>query len=191
MTEEKARVAGWRQAIMLMRRVAELTEKHPEIGAPRITFGSYEDDSISYTLHGYDAYYDYTKSRSERDGARRLFIEGQFNLLTQWWGEDLEWVTNSPLPAENGEYLRSYHRDTFILSTTVSGVKIKLHTQREYIGEKVQSLDSGPNISDMGDGTMQAVRTHVTTWQPNIHLTALARPGFELAGAAQARELTS
>lgn len=190
MSAEKARVGGWRQAIMLMHKVAELAEKHPEISAPRITFGGYQNDGITYTLYGFESYYDYKQSRQERADARRLLIEGQFNLLTAWWGEDLEWVTNSPLPAEGAEYTRTYHRDNFELTAVVSGVQVKIVTQREYIGEKVQSLDSGPIIDDNGDGTMQAVRTHVTTWQPNIHLTALARPGFAIASTTS-KELTA
>lgn len=190
MSAEKARATGWRQAIMLMHKVAELTEKHPEIGAPRISFGGYEDDAISYTLHGFDDYYDYSKSMRERNDARRLGIENQFNLLTQWWGEDLEWVTNSPLPKSDEPYTRSFHRDTFILSTTVSGVEVRILTQREYIGERVQSLDSGPVIDELYDGSMQAVRTHVTTWRPNIHLTALAQPGYALTSTTS-KELSA
>lgn len=187
MSAEKARVGGWRQAIMLLHKVAEIAEQHPDLPAPRMSFNNYEGDHITYSVYESP---DYSVDRANREGSRRQRIEAKFNLLTRMWGDELEWVTNSPLPADDNPHTRTFHREYFVLSTVVSGAEIKLLTTREHIGEKVQSLDSGPVLDELYDGTMQAVRTSVTTWQPNIHLTALARPGYAIASTTS-KELSA
>lgn len=183
MTEKiKHRLSGPREGVWLMRLLAELVEKNPQINFPGVEFGKYGSDSVRFHVWGHNVEYDYRTSTASRAAQKRLAIENEFNTITEFFGPDLEWTANHP---SDGDRV-SFNKDYFILTAIhSSGVELSILAQRSDVGEQVQALDSGPDITETDGGYMQAVRTSVTVWKPNINLTALARPGFALGAGEQ------
>lgn len=187
MTEKTTpKLSGPREGVWLMRLIAELVEKNPEIKPPTISINGYGGDTV--TFHPFTtAAYDYSLSAKERTAAKLLGIERQFNTITEFFGPDVVWTANHPSDTES-----SLNKTYFILSAVhTSGVGLSVMASRSDVGENVHAIDSGPDITETGDGYLQAVRTNVTVWKPNINLTALARPGFALPGSEPRMALTS
>jgi len=163
-----ARVDGFRNATWLVREAAEFTEKHPDMSAPRIAFNAYENDGLSYHVHGYG------------HGAATQ-IEEQIRTIMEFYPE-LEWTANDPSKSDHDRdylYLRAPHR----------GAVITIFTTRSAIGEFVNVIEAGPQVIESEDGTMQAIRQTVTVWKPHPQLKSLARPGFELEAAPSIKAL--
>lgn len=170
MTETKNRLTGYRQGVMILREVATLAERNPDLSTPQVSFGSYEGDYIRYYCFNYG-----------RGEERQRIVEREFNTITDHWGPELEWIANDPTQDREGG---RHHREYFILTALVSGVRIEIYTQREAVGEKVGVSESGPDITAIGDGMVRAVTRSVTVWKPNIRLNALASNSLELTGSS-------
>lgn len=167
------RVAGPRNAAHILREISVMVEQHG-IDMPRVQFGSYDGDSISHYIHGA---YDYGLPYSDKEGranSKRLDMENQFNKLTELWDAldgPLEWVSNDPSEPHQKEYFR--------LAALYRGAKIELWCSRSDIGEFVEQIESGPQLTQR-DGEVQLVRQQVTVWKPNITIGRKATPQYEL-----------
>lgn len=184
MTEtEKARVDGPRNAVHILREVAALMEQHPEIDFPRVSFGQYDGDHITFHLWGIDNYSLHGAARKE---AKLREMERRFQLIMNHF-PGLEWVANDPSD-DTGAY--SYHRDYYILTATYRGAHIKVLCNRKDVGEEVAVVESGPQITEV-DGAVRAIRQTATMWRPNITLAGLSTPAYELEPSVRLQEIES
>lgn len=183
MTETTTELAGYRSAIMLMRKVAELAEKRPDLPKPDIAF-SHRAKGVGGVVK-YHAWgtrsYDYKLGEDQRREMHRKSIEAEINGVTAMFGPDLQWVSNDPSES-------SYEKSYFTLTADWDGVKVIVMTQRNDIGEEVTELESGPAITEV-DGAVRAIRQTATLWRPNVALAALATPAYELEAPVQLQEL--
>lgn len=170
----KHKLTGPRNGVELFHTVADLMEKHPEVKMPQLEIGfGYKSDTLRFHAFG-----------NGWGEEKRLNIEQSFNTIMAAFGEDLDWVSNNP--SED-----SFARDYFIMSTVIRGVEVQILTERSSVGEKVEAVEVGPQIIEAEDGTLQAIQQTVTVWKPNIHLSTLARRGFELGAAPMVKALTA
>jgi hypothetical protein len=170
------RIDGPRTAAHILREISVLIEQHG-ISFPRVSFGAYDGDTVSFYIHGTT---DHNVPYSDKEGRKRskqLDIENQFNQLAEFWDAldgPLEWVANDP----SAEHQKDYFR----LSALYRGAKLELWCTRSDIGEFVEQVESGPQVLTDGD-TVQLVRQQVTVWKPNISIGRRATPAYELEAA--------
>lgn len=167
MTEKQlTRVDGPRNMVHILREVATLAERNPDIGKPTIRFNSYESDGVRWSVSAYS--HDWTLTEEERRAQQLLAIEGKFNAiidgLTDLIGE-LDWTANDPSDPDDG-----LAKNYFILTAIYRGAELSIMTSRDNVGEHVAVVQSGPQILQAEDGTVQAVRQQATVWRPNIQL---------------------
>lgn len=169
----KTRVAGPRNAAHILREISVLVEQHG-VEFPRIEFGGYNSDHVVFHLSAYHITYDYSVPEHVRKRAGALHIENEIAKLTEFWdGLDgpLEWVSNDPSEPHQKDYFR--------LAALYRGCKIELWCNRSDIGEFVEQIESGPQLTRRG-GEVQLVRQQVTVWKPNITIGRRATPQYEL-----------
>lgn len=166
-------LAGFRNAIMIMRDVAELLEKNPEFSKPKVTFDYGKELTGEVYFHLSSYHYDYNLSTSERKEQARLKVETLINQVIDTFGPELEWVSNDPSES-------SFNKSYFTLEAQWKpGVIVKMLTSRDAIGEMVDVVESGPQVLEQG-GTVQLVRQTATIWKPNITIGRRATPQYEL-----------
>lgn len=164
---------GFRNALMIIRDVAELLERDPGFPRPKVTFDFGKDltGEVYFHLAAYN--YDYNLSAEQRKEQVRLRIETQINTVIDTFGPELDWVSNDPSES-------TYDKSYFTLSAEWQpGVTVKMLTNRDAIGEMVDTIESGPQVLEQG-GTVQLVRQTATVWQPNISIGRRATPAYEL-----------
>lgn len=184
--ETKHHVTGYRNAALILRDVAELAERQPDLPKARVTFGSYESDNITYFVHGAEDYTIY--DREERERANRENIERDFEAIMSHFDslEGIsEWTANDPA---NDDY---NSRQYFILTALYRGAEVIVKASRSDVGEEVKVVQAGPQYTELEDGTIRALKQEAVVWKPTIRLSALARPGFELDAAPRIKELTA
>lgn len=174
-------LAGFRNALMVFRDVAEIIEKNPGIPQPTIEFAPKKEDGtvaiagkIKFQAWG-NATYGYgdrAKSYAER---KRLSIETVINAIVDAYGPELEWVANDPSGS-------GYDKDYFQLTAQWHGMLVTIVTMRSDVGEEVTVIESGPQVITDGD-TVQLVRQSATVWKPNISIGRRATPAYELEPA--------
>lgn len=170
-------LAGFRNALIVLREVAALAEQMPGTPLPEITFKPKPKEGVvtgELKFHVWGSsvsYYGAGNSTSYAD-RKRLAIEIAINAIVDAYGPDLEWVANDP---SDGEYGKSY----FTLSTVWHGMDLNITTMRSDVGEEVTTIDSGPQVLTDGD-TVQLVRQTATVWKPNISIGRRATPAYEL-----------
>lgn len=165
---------GYRNAIMVLRALAEMVEKDPAFTVPTVTLNPHPSvhDNLSFTVSEYSL--DYTLPHHEREEARIRSIENKFHKIMDALGPDVEWVTNDP---SSGEY---YDKTYFQLKGEWMGMVATISCDRTHIGEFVTVIDSGPQVLHELDGSVQAVRQNVTIWKPNISLARRSVPAYEI-----------
>lgn len=168
---------GYRNGIMVMRRIAELLEKNPQAEVPTVMFKTErsvdEEGDITYPLvckvlfeiseHANYSIYD----ADERKEDVRARSEVRFQDLIEALGPDAEWTANDPSAADYTS------KEYFILSADVDGCVIKLKCSRSDVGETISVADSGPEVTEV-DGAIRVIRQTATMWRPNITLTRAA-----------------
>lgn len=180
MEEKVSRVDGPRAAAHILREISVLVEQYG-VDMPRVQFGQYNSDEVSFNLSAYHIQYDYSIPAAERPGRMALQVENQIALITGFWdGLDspLDWTANDPSKSE-------HDREYFHLTATYRGVVIRLTCQRSHIGEFVEQIESGPQHIER-DGEVQLVRQSVTVWRPNI---SIGRRATSQAYALEAKPL--
>jgi hypothetical protein len=170
---------GFRNALMVLREVAEIAEKHPEIPQPDITFTPKKESGAVVALTGKvrfhvwgDASFGYGEHGATYAERKRLSIENGINAIVDAYGPELGWVANDP---SGGGYDQSY----FQLTAQWHGMAIEVVTMRSDVGEEVTVIESGPQVITDGD-TVQLVRQSATVWKPNISIGRRATPAYEL-----------
>lgn len=189
MTEElKARVDGPRNAAHILSEVAALMEQHPEIEMPRISFACYDEDAITFHLHNVTDYSLPYKGDARKEATLRT-MERQFQIVMDWFPGVAEWVANDPSDDKPGTAY-AFHRDYYILTGKYRGALIKIMCSREAVGEKVSVIESGPSITKV-DGAVRSIRQTATMWRPNITLSKLSTPAYELEPSVRLQEIES
>ncbi|QWY82815.1 hypothetical protein PP641_gp075 [Arthrobacter phage SilentRX] len=178
---------GYRNGIMVMRRIAELLEKHPDVEIPRVKFDSRHVEGetkvtceVLFHVFGKP---DYKLYYAEREESVRLDIERRMQQLIAALGPDAEWTANDPSSES------SYDRNYFILTAELDGCEVKLLTDRSAVGEEVTVADAGPDVTEV-DGAIRVIRQTATMWRPNITLTTAAPVKFELP-SGEIKQLTA
>lgn len=168
---------GFRNAIEVLREVAALNERNPDSPVPIVTISGDKDGlkaEVYFHISSYN--YDYNLTPDQRKEQARLKIETMINTIVDTFGPDLDWVSNDPSES-------SYDKSYFTLQAEWKpGVTVKMLTQRDKIGEMVDTVDSGPQVLTDGD-TVQMVRQTATIWKPNITIGRRATPAYELEAA--------
>lgn len=186
MTDETThKVDGYRNAAYILREVATLAERHPDLPEAMASFGSYGSDYIHYFVQGTDNWY---LPEQERKALKLETIEAQYALIMgHFEGIDgaLDWVANDP--SEDDYTARTY----FILTAVFRGAEIRIKADRSAVGEEVKVVQAGPQFTELEDGTIRALKQEAVVWKPTINLSAKSRPGFELDAAPQIKELTA
>lgn len=184
MTEDKKpRIDGPRTAAHILREISVLVEQHG-VSFPRVSFGAYDGDHISFYVHDT---VDYTIPYTDPEGRKASKLRGierKFNMLTAFWDSldgPLDWVANDPSAS-------SHDRDYFRVRALYRGAMIELWSSREDVGEKVSVVESGPAITE-ANGAVRLIRQEATMWRPNITLAALATPAYELEPKVQLQEI--
>lgn len=182
--DKKPRIDGPRTAAHILREISVLVEQHG-IRFPRVSFGAYDGDNVSFYIHGTT---DYGLPYSDKEGranSEQLDMENQFNFLTEFWDSldgPLKWVANDPSEPHQKDYFR--------LTALYRGAGLELWCSRSDIGEFVEQIESGPQHTEYADGAVQLVRQQVTVWKPNISIGRRATPAYELEAAPLVLALT-
>lgn len=183
-TENK--LAGFRSAIMVLREVAELMEKHPGIDAPSCQFTGGAEPKGTVKFHAFGTT-DYTLPYTRREESKRLSVETQILRILDAFGPEVEWVANDP----SDEAQNTYDRNYYVLTAAWEDVNVVIVANRADVGEQATSISSGPQILAGEDGQVQALRQTVTVWTPNRALAARVTHQVELSAAENQRELTA
>lgn len=174
-TEPK--VEGYRNAIMVLRDLAALVEQHPEIELPSVAFGKHSyawSNSVSFNCWGtsmgqpddwYKLPYEERKEREKQH--KRDSIVRQINTIIDAFPSITDWTPNDPSADSTDSYAKSY----YVVTGTWGNVQVKIAAQREMMGEEVQVMYAGPQVT-MQDGSIQALRQTLTVWKPNPDLSA-------------------
>lgn len=180
MTEQTETLAGYRNLIMVLREVAGIIERNPGTPQPQVAVAPGKGGlTAKLRFHVWGFAGTGTGTYEERKLAS---IERDINDLVAAYGPDLEWTANDPSES-------SYDKDYFQLRATARpGVVIEVVAMRSDIGEMVTTVESGPAVTQV-DGAVRAVRQTTTMWRPNVNLTALATPAYELEAPVQLLEL--
>lgn len=180
MTATTETLAGYRNVIMVLRDVAGIIERNPGAPKPQVAIAPGKDGiTAKLRIHCWGSAGIGPGTYEER---KRASIEAQINEAVAAYGPDLAWVANDPSES-------SYDKDYFQLRATLQpGVDIEVLTFRSDIGEMVTTVESGPAVTQ-ADGAVRAVRQTATMWKPNVNLTALATPVYELSAPVQLLEL--
>ena len=176
-------LAGFRNALMVLREVAEINEKNPGIPQPDVEFKPVKEKGavvaltgkVRFHVWGSAVSYGYGERGETYTERKRLSIENGINAIVDAYGPELEWVANDP---SDGGYNQSY----FQLTATWHGMDIEVVTLRSDVGEEITVIESGPQVLTDGD-TVQLVRQSATVWKPNISIGRRATPAYELEAA--------
>lgn len=186
MTDETTnKVDGYRNAAYILREVATLAERNPDLPKAMVTFGSYGSDYLQYFVQGED---NWRLPEDERKALKLETIESQYGIIMGHFdGIDgaLDWVANDP--SEDDYTARNY----FILTAVFRGAEIRVKASRSDVGEEVKVVQAGPQFAELEDGTIRALKQEAVMWRPTINLSAKSRPGFELDAAPRIKELTA
>ena len=169
---------GFRNAIEVLREVAALNERNPALPTPRVIIDGNSKDGQKVEVYFYiSSYcYEYHLTEAQRKEQVRLEIENTINTVVEAFGPDLDWVSNDPSES-------THDKAHFTLAAEWRpGVTVRMLTQRDKIGEMVDTIDSGPQVITDGD-TVQLVRQTATVWKPNISIGRRATPAYELEAA--------
>lgn len=172
-TEQAPALAGYRNALMVFREVAELTEKNPDFPRPTITFGPGKELTGKVYWHLTHYNYDYKLTTEQRKEEVRLTLENQLNLIIDTFGPDLDWVANDP---SKDDFAKAYFK---LIAEWKPGMKVEVMISRNDIGEMVDTIESGPQVMEQG-GMVQLVRQTATVWTPNITIGRRSTPVYEL-----------
>lgn len=171
-------LAGFRNALMALREVAALAEQHPEVPFPDVEFKTDKKAGtvtglVKFHVWGSGVSYGYGERGTSYAERKRLSIENTINSIIDAYGPELEWVANDP--SQDG-----YHKSYFQLTAQREGVSVEIVTMRSDVGEEVTIIESGPQVLNGEDGTVQLVRQSATVWKPNISIGRRATPAYEL-----------
>jgi hypothetical protein len=186
MTEETThKVDGYRNAAYILREVATLAERNPDVPKAMVSFGSYGSDFVHYFAQGED---NWRLPEAERAALKLETIEAQFALIMDHFDGidgDLDWVANEP--SEDDYTARNY----FVLTAVFRGAEVRVKAERSAVGEEVKVVQAGPQFVELEDGSIRALKQEAVMWTPTINLSRKSRPGFELNAAPQIKELTA
>lgn len=166
---------GYRNGIMVMRDIAEMLEKNPNLPVPNVRFNGAKREQIEcaivFNVWGSADYN--ILNRVERADFKRRSIEKDMQAIMAALGEGIEWTANDP--SADNDYDRSY----FIMTGERDGVTVKMLCNRADVGETVTVAQAGPDVTEV-DGAVRVIRQTATMWRPNITLTRAAPVTFEL-----------
>jgi hypothetical protein len=186
--ETTHKVPGYRTAAYILREVATLAERNPDLPKAMVTFGSYGSDFIQYFVQGTEPKNYWLLPEAERKALKLAAIEEQYALIMGHFdGIDgpLDWVANDP--SEDEYTARNY----FVLTGLFRGAELRVKASRSDVGEEVKVVQAGPQFVELEDGSIRALKQEAVMWRPTINLSAKSRPGFELDAAPMIKELTA
>ncbi|QWY81376.1 hypothetical protein SEA_RIZWANA_79 [Arthrobacter phage Rizwana] len=151
-------VHGFRTAIEILRVVAEIAERHPDLPVPSVSFTHSDTKSSDWSNHVTYHLWDWGAKKEQR-------VVDRINTIVETFPESVRWIPQDPTnePTVIGtKYFR--------LQGQWGHVQINIITDQANVGQQVDTIHSGPQVRESA-GYISALRQTVHSWKPNPNLS--------------------